>query len=65
MKGFGLVDDVLKEPNGGAHARPEEMAGTLKKYLLESLKELSGMSAEERINKRIDKFSAMGFHEEA
>ena len=65
MKGFKLVDDVLKEPSGGAHAKPEEMAGTLKQYLIDSIKELSAISPEERINKRIDKFSAMGFYEEA
>ncbi|MCB0700915.1 MAG: acetyl-CoA carboxylase carboxyltransferase subunit alpha [Chitinophagales bacterium] len=65
MKGFKLVDDVLKEPNGGAHAKPEEMAATLKQYLLDSLKELNGVDADERINKRIEKFSAMGFYQEA
>ncbi len=64
MKGFGLVDDVLKEPNGGAHARPEEMAQTLKKYLVESVKALQGIDADDRISQRIEKFSAMGFHEE-
>lgn len=63
MKGFKLVDDVLKEPNGGAHARPEEMAETLKKYLVNTVKELSAIDSEDRIAKRIDKYSAMGFYE--
>ncbi len=65
MKSFKLVDDVLKEPNGGAHARPEEMAQTLKKYLTDSLAELNKMEADKRIEKRIEKFAAMGFYEEA
>lgn len=65
MKSFGLVDDVLKEPNGGAHARPEEMATTLKKYLLDTVKELSAIESDKRIEQRINKFSAMGFYEEA
>lgn len=65
MKNFKLVDDVLKEPNGGAHARPEEMAATLKKYLVASVKELSAMDSENRIEQRINKFSAMGFYEGA
>lgn len=65
MKRFELVDHVLKEPNGGAHARPAEMAATLKAYLVDMVKELSGMEADERIEKRINKFSKMGFFEEA
>lgn len=65
MKSFGLVDDVLKEPNGGAHAKPEEMAETLKKYLTTTIKELSKIDSEKRIEDRINKFSAMGFYEEA
>lgn len=65
MKSFGLVDDVLKEPNGGAHARPEEMVATLKKYLVDTIGELSAMEPDKRIEERINKFSAMGFYEEA
>jgi acetyl-CoA carboxylase carboxyl transferase subunit alpha len=64
MSSFGLVDDVVAEPVGGAHARPEEMAGRLKRYILESLKELKDIDPETRIQQRIDKFSGMGFYEE-
>ena len=65
MSRFGLVDDVVKEPVGGAHAKPEEMAVTLKEYLVKSLKELNKLDAETRIQQRIDKFSGMGFYEES
>ncbi|MEZ5017236.1 MAG: acetyl-CoA carboxylase carboxyltransferase subunit alpha [Flavipsychrobacter sp.] len=65
MKGFNLVDHVVKEPNGGAHAKPEEMAATLKTYLIDTVKELSKIDPEERITQRIEKFSKMGFYEEA
>lgn len=64
MKSFGLVDDVLKEPNGGAHAKPEEMGETLKKYLVATIAELSAIDSDKRIEQRINKFSAMGFYEE-
>lgn len=64
MNGFGLVDDVIKEPVGGAHARPDEMAVRLKKYLLENLAALKEIDPETRIQQRIDKFSGMGFYEE-
>lgn len=64
MMGFGLVDDVVAEPVGGAHAKPEEMAVRLKKYILESIAELKSIDPETRIQQRIDKFSGMGFFEE-
>ncbi|MBS1783193.1 MAG: acetyl-CoA carboxylase carboxyltransferase subunit alpha [Bacteroidetes bacterium] len=64
MKSFNLVDDVIKEPVGGAHSKPEEMTVTLKKYLVESLKELLTKKEQQRIDERIEKFSKMGFFEE-
>jgi len=64
MNGFGLVDDVLPEPAGGAHANPEEMAETLKNYILQSLQELDGVEPDQRVQNRIDKFSKMGFYDE-
>jgi acetyl-CoA carboxylase carboxyl transferase subunit alpha len=65
MSGFGLVDDVIPEPLGGAHADPEKMAETLKEYLVKSLEELNAIDPETRINNRIEKFSKMGFYDEA
>jgi len=64
MSGFGLVDDVIPEPFGGAHANPDEMAEILKNYLVKTVSELNKIDAEERIQQRIDKFSKMGFYEE-
>ena len=64
MKGFELVDDVLKEPVGGAHARPEEMAAIVKDYLVKTIANLQSLDAETRIQQRIDKFSKMGFYDE-
>ncbi len=64
MSGFGLVDDVIPEPMGGAHADPEKMAETLKAYLVKSIDELMAIDPETRITNRIDKFSKMGFYDE-
>ncbi|MBS1587351.1 MAG: acetyl-CoA carboxylase carboxyltransferase subunit alpha [Bacteroidetes bacterium] len=64
MSRFGLVDGVIPEPLGGAHANPEAMAQTLKQYLLQSLAELSRIDPETRIEQRIGKFSRMGFYNE-
>lgn len=64
MSGFGLVDDVIKEPLGGAHANPEAMAATIKEYLTTTLPQLTKAAPEKRIEDRIEKFSKMGFYTE-
>lgn len=63
MHNFGIVDGILKEPIGGAHTSPEEMAKLLKKHLKKELAELMAMDVEERINARIDKYAAIGVYE--
>lgn len=64
MKGFGLVDDIIPEPAGGAHWDYNEAAQILKGRLLKVMDELKQVTAEERINQRILKFGKMGFWEE-
>lgn len=64
MSSFGLVDDVIGEPEGGAHSQPVAMAETLKKYILKTLKKLSSIAPEKRIEQRIEKFSNMGVYDE-
>jgi acetyl-CoA carboxylase carboxyl transferase subunit alpha len=65
MKGFGLVDDIIPEPAGGAHWSYDEAAQILKNYLSGVLQELKTIPQEERVNQRIEKFGRMGFWEEA
>jgi acetyl-CoA carboxylase carboxyl transferase subunit alpha len=60
MKDAGLVDGIIREPLGGAHTDAPAMIATLKQTLLDTLRELAAVPAEERIAQRIDKFSAMG-----
>ena len=55
-----LIDGVIKEPIGGAHQDPVEMATTLKKHLLKDLKELGGKNIDQLVAERIDKFCSMG-----
>jgi len=55
-----LIDGIIKEPLGGAHTDVKSMAAEVKKVILEQYKNLSKLSAEERIDQRIDKFCAMG-----
>ena len=60
MNEFGLVDGIVKEPLGGAHVDPESMAKTLKRHIKKELNELKELSAEDRINARVEKYSNMG-----
>ncbi len=64
MSSFGLVDDVIAEPEGGAHAQPEAMAQIVKEYILNNIKNLSALDPEKRIEQRIEKFSKMGVYDE-
>jgi acetyl-CoA carboxylase carboxyl transferase subunit alpha len=64
MHEFGLVDAIVPEPPGGAHWDYQEAADHLKKVLVPMLNNLSNVSAEERINQRIERYSKMGFWNE-
>ena len=64
MLNFGLVDDVIPEPLGGAHWDYEGAAEILKNYLLPVLEGLKKIPAQQRIDDRIEKFGKMGFWEE-
>lgn len=61
LKQFGIIDDIIQEPLGGAHRDPREMANTLKNYLLRSLRELSQLSQDQLLEHRYQKFRKMGF----
>jgi acetyl-CoA carboxylase carboxyl transferase subunit alpha len=55
-----MIDGIIKEPLGGAHTDVKWMMEEVKKVILKNTKELEKLSPEDRIQKRIDKFSAMG-----
>lgn len=57
---FGVVDEVLAEPAGGAHADPEALFESLGKLLDRQLGELRKLSPEALIEARYDKFRRMG-----
>ena len=55
-----LIDGIIKEPIGGAHAEPEKMAKKLKSEIKKHIKALEAIDVEERISIRTEKFSNMG-----
>lgn len=64
MLKFGLVDNVIPEPLGGAHWDYDQAAENLKNYLIPAINELEKIPAQKRIDNRIEKFGKMGFWEE-
>ena len=61
---FGIVDEVIKEPLGGAHCDPAATATILKEALTQNLNDLSSLSAQELIEARYEKFRRIGIFEE-
>ena len=55
-----LIDGIIQEPIGGAHTDHKKMFKIVKKEILSLLSELQAMDVDERIEKRCDKFCAMG-----
>jgi len=57
---LGVIDEIVKEPLGGAHRDPPGMARTLKQVIERHLKELEKIDEEELLTLRYQKFRRMG-----
>jgi acetyl-CoA carboxylase carboxyl transferase subunit alpha len=60
LKELGVIDEILKEPLGGAQRDPKRTASILRRALRRNLKELKELSPEELIEQRYQKFRVMG-----
>ena len=60
LKSLGILDQLLPEPIGGAHAAPVEAANTLQQALSQNMNSLLEMSPEERRSMRYEKFRKIG-----
>ncbi|MCL4283447.1 MAG: acetyl-CoA carboxylase carboxyltransferase subunit alpha [Flavobacteriales bacterium] len=56
----GLVDGVIAEPLGGAHADPDEACRLVKQEVAKQLAKLVKVDADKRVERRIAKFCKMG-----
>jgi acetyl-CoA carboxylase carboxyl transferase subunit alpha len=65
LKGMGVVDEVIPEPLGGAHRDPEKVFAALQGAISRNLEELRGLSTEELLERRYQKFRALGAWREA
>ena len=64
MVRMGVCDVVISEPNGGAHRDPKSSAKNLELALLEGLSEFASISPDMFIDKRIERYDAMGVFED-
>lgn len=64
LKNLGMIDEIIPEPLGGAHADWDEAAGLLKQTLSRHLAEIRNQHWNERTHTRYDKFRKMGYYQE-
>ena len=57
---YGIVDEIVPEPLGGAHRDPVETIGNVREALRRNLGELTGKDGETLRDERYAKFRAMG-----
>ena len=60
LKSFGVIDEIIPEPVGGAHRDPHKMIESVGDAILRNLKDLLPLSGEELKKQRSEKFLAMG-----
>jgi acetyl-CoA carboxylase carboxyl transferase subunit alpha len=57
---FGLVDEVLEEPLGGAHRNPGEAAEVIRNGILKALDELKQLTTEQLLEQRQRRLAGFG-----
>jgi len=60
LMSFGIIDGIVPEPDGGAHADHALTAANIKTQILESLKRLEQKTGEQLVRERMTKFLSMG-----
>jgi acetyl-CoA carboxylase carboxyl transferase subunit alpha len=63
LKKFGIIDEIIPEPPGGAHSNPTGAADLLGDALERSLRELQKLTGAQLIDERYKKFRKMGVFE--
>jgi acetyl-CoA carboxylase carboxyl transferase subunit alpha len=65
LMGFGLVDEILEEPLGGAHRNPKQAAEVLRNALLKNIGDLEALSIEQLLENRHRRLASFGQFKEA
>lgn len=57
---YGIIDDIILEPVGGAHKKPTAAADVIKQYILAQLEVLEKVEVSQRVENRYERFRKMG-----
>ena len=57
---LGIIDDIIPEPAGGAHRAQDETMGAVRDAIIKHLDRLKRVAPRKLVEKRFDKFAAMG-----
>jgi acetyl-CoA carboxylase carboxyl transferase subunit alpha len=60
LLGFGIIDEIVPEPTGGAHTNHELAASLLDSALERALASVMALESQTRLDQRYEKFRAMG-----
>ncbi|CAG4883436.1 acetyl-CoA carboxylase, carboxytransferase, alpha subunit [Georgfuchsia toluolica] len=60
LKSLGLVDRIVAEPVGGAHREYSAIAASLKRALQDALKQVSGLTPAQLIERRMERLMGYG-----
>ncbi len=61
LKSFKIIDDIIKEPEGGAHRDPDLTAKRIKEVIIRDLNEFKNKDIEKLIRERRERFRNIGF----
>ncbi|MBO8158279.1 acetyl-CoA carboxylase carboxyltransferase subunit alpha [Thermosyntropha sp.] len=59
LKAFGIIDDIIPEPPGGANQDLKEVADIMRKCIREALEELLSLTSEELVKRRYERLRKM------
>jgi len=60
LKALGLIDKVVSEPVGGAHRDHRQMASTLKRALVDALRQVSDLKPKDLLQRRYERLQSYG-----
>jgi acetyl-CoA carboxylase carboxyl transferase subunit alpha len=64
LKKHKIIDEIIKEPVGGAHRDPQTMFNTFRDVIIKELKALTKISPQKLVKQRREKFYNMGVWKE-
>ncbi len=63
-KRLGIIEDVIKEPVGGAHRNPQKAAEAIEQWVVETLRELQKVKSSTLPARRYERFRRLGQYAE-